>query len=90
MLESQNVVFSNIKTVLNPNITEPITSCAKQMKLKARNSDKSNHQWIACELALLGTRTKFGQFVVMLQYVCQFTNDMMTPISVLPQVISKN
>ena len=41
------------------------------------------------ELALLGTRTQFGQFVINLQYVCRFNNLMMTPIRVLPSFNAK-
>ena len=45
---------------------------------------KINNVWIALELALLGTRSKFGQFVLTFNYICKFTNLMMTPIKIMP------
>ena len=37
---------------------------------------------------MLDTRTKFGQFVMTLQYVCKFANAMMTPIQILPKALA--
>lgn len=71
-----NLVFSNIKKALNPNITEPIEVFSQQIKI--------NSTWVALEVALLGTQSKFGQFVITLNYVCKFSNLMMTPIRVRP------
>ena len=73
------MLLSNIKKVLNPTITEPSSSFAQQMKV--------NGQWIAFEVALLGTKTGFGQFVLTVSYTCKFNNAMMSSLRISPASI---
>ena len=62
--------------MLNPNITEPYADHATQIKLSDR--------WYGIEFAMLGTRTKFGQFVITISTLTEFVNLMMTKITVTP------
>lgn len=47
---NQNVVLSNIRKVLNPQITEPYEELGKQIKLQK--------YWVAFEVGLLQTRSR--------------------------------
>lgn len=82
-LASENIVMTNIKKVLNPNITDPCTKFDKQIEIHG-------HQ-VAFEVALLTTRNKhFGQFVMTLSYVCKFNNLMMSPIKIVPKKLKSS
>jgi hypothetical protein len=57
-LDGDRYLFKNgnITKVLNPQITDPYDTHDRQIKL--------GEKWIGLEFAMLGTRTKYGQFVL--------------------------
>ena len=75
--------MTNIKKVLNPNITDPCSKFDKQIEIHGNQ--------VAFEVALLTTRNKhFGQFVMTLSYVCKFNNLMMSPIKIVPRKLKSS
>ena len=82
--DEEMFLFKNghIKKVLNPNITDPFAKHARQIKL--------GEKWVGLEFAMLGTRTKYGQFVLSISPLTEFLNLMMTKMQILPYITVKN